>query len=151
MIRSALTFAGFLVLTFLAPLAGVSAGPGEWYRSLVKPSWNPPSWIFGPVWTLLYIGIAASAWGVWRRAGWCRAHAWWLAQLALNAAWTPVFFGLHRMGAAIFVIVAMWLAILGTIWSFGKVERWTAWLLVPYLAWVSFATFLNITLWRLNT
>ena len=99
---------------------------------------------------MLYITIAVAAWGVWKRAGWNRAHAWWLAQLALNAAWTPVFFGLHRPGLAAAVIVALWIAIVGTIAAFFKVERWTAWLLAPYLAWVTFATALNIAIWRLN-
>ena len=145
-----LALAGFLVLTFLAPLGGLAGKPGAWFASLAKPSWNPPPWLFGPVWTLLYITIAVAAWGVWKRAGWNRAHAWWLAQLALNAAWTPVFFGLHRPGLAAAVIVALWIAIVGTIAAFFKVERWTAWLLAPYLAWVTFATALNIAIWRLN-
>jgi tryptophan-rich sensory protein len=148
--RVALALAGFIALTFLAPLAGASSPPGDWYRTLVKPSWNPPAWIFGPVWTFLYLTIGVAAWGVWKRAGWHRALVPWAGQLALNAAWTPVFFGLRQMGWAFVVIVLLWGAIVATIAVFAKVERWTAWLLAPYLAWVSFATWLNFTLWRLN-
>ena len=127
-----------------------SSSTAAWYAQLIKPFFAPPSWLFGPVWTCLYVTIAVAAWGVWQRAGWCRAHRWWLAQLALNAAWTPVFFGLHRSGLAALVIIALWLAIAGSIAAFAKVERWAAWLLAPYLVWVTFATALNVAIWRLN-
>jgi len=148
--RAGLVLVGFILVTFLAPLAGFAARPDAWYAALAKPPWNPPAWIFGPVWTFLYFTIAIAAWGVWKRAGLCRAHAGWLAQLALNAAWTPVFFGAHAPGPALVVIAALWVAIVATIAAFAKVERWTAWLLAPYLGWVSFATALNFTIWRLN-
>jgi tryptophan-rich sensory protein len=148
--RLFIALAGFLLLTFLAPLTGLLGKPDAWFANLAKPSWNPPAWLFGPVWTLLYITIAVAAWGVWKRAGWNRAHGWWLAQLVLNATWTPVFFGLHRPGLAVGIILALWFAISGTIAAFAKVERWTAWLLAPYLAWVIFATALNIAIWWLN-
>lgn len=127
--------------------------PGAWYASLHKPSWNPPAWIFGPVWTLLYTMMAVAAWLVWRRGGFAAQRGpltWFLVQLALNAAWTPLFFGLHQPGWALAEIVLLWLAIAVTLAAFWRVHRGGAWLLVPYLAWVSFASLLNFTLWRMN-
>ncbi len=127
--------------------------PGEWYASLRKPSWNPPGWIFGPVWTALYAMMAVAAWLVWRRGGFAaqrRPLGWFLAQLALNAAWTPLFFGLHWPGVAFAEIVLLWLAIVATLAAFRRVSRTATLLLVPYLLWVTFATVLNFTLWRLN-
>lgn len=144
---------GWLVLCFLAPAVAVSAGPDEWYASLNKPSWNPPNWLFGPVWTLLYALMAVAAWLVWRRGGFARhggALMCFLVQLALNAAWSPLFFGMHQAGWAFVEIVLLWSAILTTIWTFGSINRLAATLLVPYLMWVSFAAVLNFTLWTMN-
>ena len=127
--------------------------PGEWYASLKKPSWNPPGWIFGPVWSVLYQMMAVAAWLVWGRGGWSKQRRplfVFLAQLALNALWTPLFFGWHRPGLAFAEIVLLWLAIAATMVAFRPVSRFAAWLLAPYLAWVSFAAVLNFTLWRLN-
>ena len=144
---------GFLVASFAAAAAGAFSPPGDWYTTLNKPSWTPPGWLFGPVWTALYAMIGVSAWLVWKQHG-ADAIRWalvlWVVQLALNAAWSPVFFGAHRLGAALVVIVAMWLAIAATIVAFWPLHRFAAWLLVPYLAWVSFATALNAAIWRLN-
>jgi tryptophan-rich sensory protein len=143
-----------MLLTFCAPLFGTMAGPGEWYESLNKPSWNPPGWLFGPVWTVLYLLMAVAAWRVWRRGGWAEqgpALRWYLLQLLLNAAWTPVFFGLKNPGLGLVVILLLWLAIFLTQRQFAKVDRIAAVLLVPYGFWVSFATVLNATLWRLNS
>jgi len=149
--QQALVLLGFIVLTFLAPAAGAFSPPGAWYQTLNKPSWNPPPWIFGPVWTLLYLGMAVAAWLVWRRGGQGHALRLYVVQLALNAAWTPVFFGAHQLGAAFIVIVCMWIAIFLTQRAFQAVSRPAGLLLVPYLAWVSFASVLNFTLWRLNS
>jgi benzodiazapine receptor len=149
--RSYFALLGFILLTFLAPAAGAFSPPGAWYQALEKPSWNPPSWIFGPVWTLLYLGMAVAAWLVWKRGGQGHALRLYVVQLALNAAWTPVFFGAHEMGAAFLVIVSMWIAILLTLRAFWAVSRPAGLLFVPYLAWVSFASVLNFTLWRLNS
>ena len=149
--QQALVLLGFIVLTFLAPLAGAFTPPGAWYQTLNKPSWNPPPWIFGPVWTLLYLGMAVAAWLVWKRGGQGQALRLYLVQLALNAAWTPVFFGAHQLGAAFIVIVCMWIAIFLTQRAFQAVSRPAGLLLLPYLAWVSFASVLNFTLWRLNS
>ncbi|MES2568978.1 MAG: TspO/MBR family protein [Verrucomicrobiota bacterium] len=150
---SVLALVGWILVTFLAPAAGAWSLPGEWYDSLRKPSWNPPSWIFGPVWTLLYLLMAFAAWRVWRHSGWRQQRGpltIYLVQLGLNALWTPLFFGLHLPGVALIEIVLMWLAIVATIMAFAKVDRPAAWLLAPYLAWVSFATLLNYSLWQLN-
>lgn len=148
--RSLSTLTGFILITFCAPLAGAISPPGDWYASLAKPEWNPPGWIFGPVWTVLYLMMAIAAWLVWRRLGWCRVLWIYLAQLLLNAAWTPVFFGAQEIGLAFAVIVALWVAILFMVVVFLRVSKAAGWMLVPYLAWVSFAAFLNFTLWRLN-
>ncbi len=145
---------GWVLICFAAASLGSLFMPGEWYASLKKPTWNPPSWIFGPVWTVLYTTMAVAAWLVWRRGGWTaqrRPLLLFLAQLALNAFWTPLFFGLHRPGLAFAETVLFWLAIAVTLAAFYSVSRAAAWLLAPYLAWVSFAAALNFTLWRMNS
>jgi len=151
--RQLLALAGWLLVCFAAATMGGMFMPGEWYASLKKPSWNPPGWVFGPVWTALYTMMAVAAWLVWRHGGWAaqrRPLELFLAQLALNAAWTPLFFGLHWPGVAFFEIVLLWLAIAATSAAFRPVSRAAMGLLMPYLAWVSFAAALNFTLWRLN-
>jgi len=149
--RSLLVLTGFVLATFCAPLAGMFSPPGDWYASLSKPAWNPPGWIFGPVWTALYMMMAVAAWLVWKRGGWQQAHWLYGAQLALNAAWTPTFFGAQQIGWAFAVIIALWLAITFTLLAFLRISKAAGWLLVPYLAWVTFAAFLNFTLWRMNS
>jgi tryptophan-rich sensory protein len=145
-----LVLAALVVLTFCAPLTGLIAPPGAWYESLNKPTWNPPAWIFGPVWTLLYLMMAVAAWLAWKSMPSWRVLIPYFIQLALNAAWTPVFFGLQQPGWALVVIIALWLAIVQTIRGFRSTSQAAAWLLAPYLLWVSFATVLNFTLWRMN-
>jgi benzodiazapine receptor len=144
----------FLAVTFVAPALGAFTMPGAWYASLNKPSWNPPAWIFGPVWTALYIMMAVAAWLVWRRGGWPaqrRPLTFYFVQLALNAAWTPIFFGLKNPGLAFAEILLLLMAIVFTARAFRHASRVAAALLLPYLVWVSFATALNFTLWRLNS
>lgn len=143
----------WVVACFSAAALGAISPPGQWYQSLRKPSWNPPSWVFGPVWTYLYLSMAVAAWRVWQHGGWGRqrsALGWFCAQLALNAAWSPIFFGLKAPGWAVLEILLLWSAIAWTLRWFRRVDHIAAWLLWPYLAWVSFATFLNATLWWMN-
>jgi len=144
----------FLVLCIGGGAAsGLATPPGDWYASLAKPSWTPPGWLFGPVWTLLYAAMGVSAWLLWRRRmqpGARRSLACFGAQLALNFAWTPVFFGLHSPGAALCVIVVLLGAIVATVVLAWRVDRVASVLLWPYLAWVSFATALNAAIFLMN-
>lgn len=140
----------FLLLAFGAAALGAFAPPGEWYAALNKPSFNPPAWIFGPVWTVLYVMIAVAGWRIWRVGPKSSAMLWWFVHMVLNAAWSPTFFGAQQMGLALVVIVALWLAIAATIRAAWPIDRPAALLLVPYWAWVSFATVLNAALWKLN-
>lgn len=138
-----LVLGGGLVLGFLTT-------PGEWYAGLAKPSFNPPAWLFGPVWTVLYVLIAIAGWRVWQRdrSGW-PMNLWW-SQMALNFLWTPVFFGVHQLGLALVVILLMLAAILAFLATAWRLDRVAAWLFVPYAAWVAFASLLNGTIWMLN-
>ncbi len=126
------------------------AGTSAEYQNLEQPSWAPPSWLFGPVWTALYAMIAVSGWLVWRRVGWTAAMTVYAVQLVLNALWTPVFFGFGQYGLALIDIVVLWVAIVATIWLFRPVSKVAAALLLPYLAWVTFATALNAFIWNAN-
>lgn len=144
---------GWLVLTFAAAALGARFLPDEWYRRLNKPAWNPPNSIFAPVWTMLYLLMAVAAWLVWRRYGISGALVpllLFVAQLLLNAAWTWLFFGRHQIRAALIDIGVLWVTILATLVSFWKLEPLAGILLLPYLAWVSFATLLTWTIWRMN-
>ncbi len=151
--RHWLALVGFLVLTLgVAALSGAATADSvrSWYPSINKPSWTPPSWLFGPVWTLLYLMMAVAAWLVWRQAGWGGALVMFGVQLLLNALWSPLFFGWQQIGWAFVDIVALWLAILATTILFWQIVPAAGILFLPYLAWVSFATALNFALWRLN-
>ena len=122
-----------------------------WYPLLNKPGFNPPDWVFGPVWTALYVLMGLAAWRVWCAGAKSRTALWlFVLQLALNLAWSVVFFGLHRIGTAVAVIVLLEAAILATIAAFRPIDRLAAALLLPYALWVAFATVLNIAVWRLN-
>jgi translocator protein len=145
--RSALALVAFLVLCFGAAWIGLQLEPGAWYQELQKPSWNPPAW------GLLYLMMAVAGWLVWRERGRKAvrlALAFFVLQLALNAAWSWLFFGLNRPDLAFVEIVVLWLAILATAARFWRVRRAAGVLLLPYLAWVGFAGVLNLVLWRMN-
>jgi tryptophan-rich sensory protein len=125
----------------------------EFYATLDQPAWAPPSAVFGPVWTLLYMSMALAAWLVWRERGFARARGalgLFIVQLVLNALWSWLFFAWHRGAFAFVDIVALLALIVATIVSFAKIRRLAAWLLAPYLAWVSFATLLNYSVWQRN-
>lgn len=160
-VKSALVLVAFIAISFTVAALGSIATAGNvdgWYADAEKASWNPPNWIFGPVWTLLYTAMSVAAWLVWRspRDGTRPALAVYVAQLMLNAAWTPVFFGLYpvigasALWVALAIIIALDAAVLLTILRFWKVSKVAAWLLVPYWAWVLFATTLNAALAVLN-
>lgn len=156
MTRQVLGFLGWLLLVFVAAALGglASANAPDFYAQLVQPDWAPPAWLFGPVWTTLYVMMAVSAFLVWRRHGFEGARValvLFLFQLVLNALWTPLFF-LWQQGAMAFVeIVLLWLFIVATIVAFWQLGRkLSALLLIPYLLWVSFATALTWALWQGN-
>ncbi len=152
-LRQSVALAGWVVLCFGAAASSAFGSPGQWYAELNKPAWNPPGWIFGPVWSALYLSMAVAAWLVWREGGWRRQRrvlGLFLVQWALNFLWTPLFFGLHRTGLAFAEILLLWLAIAATAATFWRIRKPAGVLLVPYLAWVSFAAVLNGVLWRMN-
>lgn len=124
-----------------------------WYAALRKPPWTPPNWIFGPVWTILYLCMAVAVWLVWRRAGFQGAKlplAFFAFQLVLNVAWTGIFFTLHLQGFAFIEIIFLWLAILATTVAFWPLSKTAGWLMVPYLLWVAYAAALNGSIWSMN-
>lgn len=130
-------------------------GPGSWYAGLAKPSFTPPGWVFGPVWSTLYALMGISAWLVWKRGSLSTppvrgALLLFAAQLALNAAWSGLFFGLKSTLLGLVGIAALAAAILATIMAFRPISSAAAWLLSPYFAWVCFASVLNFAIWRLN-
>ena len=153
-LESILAFAGFLIICLgVGGVAGYATLPeiAGWHSTLNKPNFNPPNWIFGPIWTLLYILMAISAWLMWQRGGLMQpALGFFAVQLIFNFAWSFIFFRAHLIGWALVDICLLWLAIVATIFSFVQVSAIAAWLLIPYLAWVSFATLLNASIWRLN-
>lgn len=150
-VRSTIGVLGFLGLAFAAAWLGARFEPGTWYAQLHKPGWTPPDSVFAPVWTVLYVLIGVSGWMAWRRVGWFSlALALWLAQLALNAAWSWLFFGLHEPGLALVEIVALLLTIASLILVVKRISFIAAALLAPYFVWVAFATALNFALWRMN-
>lgn len=153
-VRSPLAFLAFLGLAFGAAATGALFEPGEWYRELAKPPWTPPDAVFGPVWTLLYLTIAVAGWLLWRRRELPAARlalGLWGLQLVLNAAWSWIFFGLHRPGAALVEIGLLLGTVAATLAAAARVRPGVALLLAPYAAWVAFAAALNFAIWRLAT
>jgi tryptophan-rich sensory protein len=143
----------FLLIAFVPAVFGGLFGPGDWYRSIAKPSWTPPGWLFGPVWTMLYAMIGVAGYLAYGRCdGRQRTIAFGVygLQLLLNALWSWLFFGLQRTGLAFVDIVALLALIALNVVVFLPISRVAALLLVPYALWVSFATALNFSIWRLN-
>ena len=143
--------AAWLALCYSVAGLGSMTLPGPWFAHLVRPPLDPPAWIFGPVWSLLYTLMGIAAWLVWRQAGWRAGRAplaAFLVQLALNACWSPLFFGLHQIGAL--VVAAMDFAIAVCVALMWNRHRTAAILFLPYQAWVLFATWLNVGYWWLN-
>lgn len=144
---------GWLIVTFGAAAIGARFLPDAWYRALKKPSWNPPDRVFGPVWTVLYLLMAAAAWLIWRKFGIAEAVVplgFFILQLALNAGWSWLFFGRHEPRLAFGDLCLLWIVILVTLILFWARVTLAGALLLPYLAWVSFAGVLNWTVWKLN-
>jgi benzodiazapine receptor len=147
---------GFLALSIaVMAIGGLVTAPAvaDWYQGLTKPSWTPPDWLFGPVWTVLYLAMAVAAWLVWRRWGWQGARCaltLYFVQLGLNFLWSPAFFGLRDPLLGMIVIVPLWLTVAATTAAFFRMHRLAGWIFVPYLAWTSYAVGLNAAILALN-
>lgn len=152
--QSAAVLVAFLALSLgVGILAGLVTEPNvtTWYPALVKPSFNPPAWVFAPVWTALYILMAVAGWRVWRITDFgAQPMLYWAVQLALNFVWSFIFFGAHQILAALIEIAILWLAVLSTTIAFFRIDKIAGWLFAPYLLWVSFAAVLNGAIWELN-
>jgi benzodiazapine receptor len=146
----------FVVVCFTAAGIGslfTSKSVNTWYTQLRKPEWTPPNWIFGPAWTTLYLMMAISAWLVWRSSDWYSARfalALFAIQLVLNTMWSIAFFGLHEVGPAFGEILLLWMMIIATAVAFLPLSLLAAWLLIPYIVWVAFASYLNFRIWQMN-
>ena len=141
---------GWLVAAFVPAAIGAPFAGPDYYRRLVKPRWAPSPGVFGPVWTVLYTLMGLAAWLVAQRPGSGSALRLWVAQLVLNSAWTPIFFGLRNPGLALVELLAMWSVIAATTVAFFRRRTAAGALLLPYLAWVTFAGLLNFEVWRRN-
>jgi len=151
--KSIVGFIIWFLITFLAAFIGSRFMPGSWYEHIAKPSFTPPNWIFAPVWTVLYFMMATAAFLVWKQHGLAKAEialSLFVLQLGLNAMWSWLFFGLHKPGLAFLDIVALWICILATILTFWSHNKVSGALMIPYLVWVSFASALNLAVWRMN-
>ncbi len=154
---SAMGLLFWLVICFFTAWVGAQVSPGiastEWYDSLQKPDWNPPNWLFGPVWTTLYTMMAVAAWLVWKNRPLSEsklALGIFVIQLFLNGLWSQIFFGMQEVGWALAEIILLLVAIVATTYLFFQKERLAGWLMIPYIAWVSFAAVLNGAIWWLN-
>lgn len=149
--RNAVLLLFFLVLVMGGGIAiGSATRPDEWYAQLAKPSFQPPGWVFGPVWTVLYVMIAVAGWRLWTSPEAGSAKWLWWIQLGLNFAWSPVFFVAHQIGSALAIILLMLMTILAFITLTWQRDRVSALLFVPYAAWVGFASLVNAAVFQLN-
>jgi tryptophan-rich sensory protein len=150
-----------VLILFIALCAGIAAlggwatsiSVGTWYQTLEKASFNPPNWIFGPVWTVLYGMIAVAGWLVWRKAGWKPLFlkpGYYGIQLVLNFGWSATFFAAQAIGPSVLIINLLLVVIALTTYQFLEIDKRAGYLFMPYLAWVTFATILNVQIWKLN-
>lgn len=156
-VRPGWSLLGYLLLTFLAAGLGSLATSGGiesgWYAGLNKPAWNPPNWVFGPVWTVLYILIAVSAWRISLKpdsSARRQALMWFVVQLTLNAIWSWLFFGFRQPGVALAGVVLLLSTVIVTTLHYARLDRPAAAMMVPYVLWTAFATALNLSIWMLN-
>lgn len=140
----------FIVIALLAGFVGSQFEPGAWYALMQKPAWTPPDWVFAPVWTTLYVLMGIAAWLVWLERGWHGAHWLFAGQLVLNAAWSWLFFGLHRTGWALGEMGVLLAVVLAMMIGFWRVRTPAGLLILPYWLWLCFAFALNYSLWSLN-
>lgn len=145
-----LLFAIFLAATFGAGATGAMFPTGEWYKQLAKPSWTPPNWVFPVMWTSIYLLIAFAGARVATMEGNAYAMAFWAAQIAFNALWTPIFFGLRRLWGALPVMGMLWVSVLGATITHWQLDLWAGLAFLPYMIWVTIAGFLNLSVARLN-
>lgn len=148
-----ISLAFWLALSAIVAAVGASFETGAWYQQIAKPDWTPPGWIFGPVWTFLYIAMAVAAWLVWQSGGWAEnrfALTAYLIQLVLNAAWSWIFFGEHAIGLALADIILLLLLIIVVMIAFWKKNLVAGLLMLPYVLWVGFASVLNYSIWMLH-
>jgi tryptophan-rich sensory protein len=146
------SLAVFLAIVAAVLLLGGLFSPNSagWYRTLERPAFQPPPWAFGVVWPILYLLMAVAAWRVWLRRRWCTALVLWCVQLALNATWSPVFFGLQSLVGGLVVIIVLLATLTATVAAFWSVSRLAGGLLLPYLAWTAYATALNAAVVAMN-
>lgn len=145
-----LLFTIFLSTCFGAGTTGAMFPTGDWYLRLNKPSWTPPNWAFPVIWTSIYVLISFAAARVAGIEGSSYAMAFWAAQIAFNALWTPMFFGLRRMKDGLIVMVFLWLSVLGCVITHWQIDVWAGLAMLPYLVWVTIAGALNFSVWRMN-
>jgi tryptophan-rich sensory protein len=141
-----------LIVGFTASLFTIT-GVKSWYQSIRKPTWNPPDWVFAPVWTTLYVLMGIALFLIWRSQGKKQkrtAIILFIVQLIANFFWSFIFFDRHQIALALGEIIVLWLLVLLTIFYFARINKVAAWLLVPYVSWVTFAVILNFTIWQLN-
>ena len=151
MLNRRLGLAAFVVFTVGAgAFIGSMTPPGDWYAGLAKPFFNPPNWVFGPVWALLYTFLAIAGWRSWQRGFKGPAMQVWFAQLALNLTWSPAFFGMQRPGLALVILIAMIALTVMFIRLVRRDDPVSAWFMWPYLAWIGFAGLLNLAIWWMN-
>ena len=145
-----LSFLPFLAIVAAVAVSGAVFIPGDWYKSLDKPTWTPPDWLFAPAWTVLYLMIAIAGWLIWQSQGIGLALGFWVANLIFNAVWSWLMFGRHKIGAALADAIAMLVTIIGFVALAWSSSQTAALLFLPYMAWVAFATMLNYAIFRMN-